>query len=412
MRNRSASVLRKVWYCLPTFLILGLVNVPDHSSVNIGKHSANQQSVQSSFPQTLKLDLKEEEEKSKSSFCQSNEHSQFATRHTGKQLIEEVSFSFNEVHELFNLTQRNRELHAKFVLFRLDSGNVTVEGTETADDFTKNCAAHLLQTIKILQTVVALPNVHFVFSSLAALDQAANLQSNSTVPIFSACSSDSPGFKKLFFPRVTSVLSPRRLYEELSEFTRKEQKLFFRGALSGPEREVLFKKYQGVDFPAVDVALTSVPEGAPCDNTRKAWCAGIPAKWVSRSDLLVNATERVPLEESLARYRYILSVDGVGCADRVPTLLSSANLVFIVASDFHEFWYADLVPFKHYIPVKKDLSDLLDVIQWVNDQTEETLLDIVARANKYVKTFLSTEAMKCYYVHVLQKYARLLRHSA
>lgn len=411
MRYRRARVLRNVWYCLPAFLILGLVNVPDHPSVNIGKHDANQQSVHSSFPQTLKLDLKEDEEKSNSSFCQS-EHSQFATRHADKQLIEEGSFSLDEVHEMFNLTQREKNLHMKFILFRLDSGNVIVEGTETADDFTKNCAAHLLQTLKILQTVVALPNVHFVFSSLAALDQAANLQSNSTVPIFTACSSDSPGFKKLFFPRVTSVLSPRRLYEELSEFTRKEQKLFFRGALSGPEREVLFKKYQDVDFPAVDVALTSVPEGAPCDNTRKAWCTGIPAKWVSRSGLLVNATALVPLEESLARYRYILSVDGVGCADRVPILLSSANLVFIVASDFHEFWYADLVPFRHYIPVKKDLSDLLDVIKWANDQKEETLLDIVASANKYVRTFLSTEAMKCYYVHVLQKYARLLRHSA
>jgi glycosyltransferase involved in cell wall biosynthesis len=36
-----------------------------------------------------------------------------------------------------------------------------------------------------------------------------------------------------------------------------------------------------------------------------------------------------------------------------------------------EFFHRDLVAWKHYIPVKRDLSDLLDRVQWAFDHPEE-----------------------------------------
>lgn len=34
-------------------------------------------------------------------------------------------------------------------------------------------------------------------------------------------------------------------------------------------------------------------------------------------------------------------------------------------TDIEEWFYKDLIPYKHYVPIKKDFSNLLEQIEWL-----------------------------------------------
>ena len=61
-----------------------------------------------------------------------------------------------------------------------------------------------------------------------------------------------------------------------------------------------------------------------------------------------------------ARYRYLLDVGGVSGTtwSALRAKLLSGSLVFKVELDWQDWWHAHLQPFRDYLPVSVDLSDL------------------------------------------------------
>ena len=55
----------------------------------------------------------------------------------------------------------------------------------------------------------------------------------------------------------------------------------------------------------------------------------------------------------------------------MPYLLGGDALVMKQDSVYYEHFYKDMVPYRHYIPIKNDLSDLLDRLQWARDNDKE-----------------------------------------
>jgi hypothetical protein len=51
-------------------------------------------------------------------------------------------------------------------------------------------------------------------------------------------------------------------------------------------------------------------------------------------------------------------------AYRLPYLLAGDSLVFKMDSEYYEHFYKELEPWVHYIPFKKDLSDLQKNLEW------------------------------------------------
>lgn len=58
-------------------------------------------------------------------------------------------------------------------------------------------------------------------------------------------------------------------------------------------------------------------------------------------------------------------------AYRFPYLLAGDSVVFKHESEYYEHFYADLKPYIHYIPYKKDLSDLVKQVEWAQSHEEE-----------------------------------------
>ncbi|KAJ7614515.1 hypothetical protein FB45DRAFT_874040 [Roridomyces roridus] len=74
--------------------------------------------------------------------------------------------------------------------------------------------------------------------------------------------------------------------------------------------------------------------------------------------------------EAVHRFWYVLNVDGHTFSGRYLGLLKSGLLVF-KTTGFTEYFSDWLRPYEHYIPVKVDLSDLVDRIRWAIDNDDE-----------------------------------------
>ncbi|XP_012864931.1 PREDICTED: KDEL motif-containing protein 2 [Dipodomys ordii] len=103
-------------------------------------------------------------------------------------------------------------------------------------------------------------------------------------------------------------------------------------------------------------------------------------------------------------YKYQVNVDGTVAAYRFPYLMLGDSLVLKQDSPYYEHFYTELQPWKHYVPVKRNLSDLLEKIQWAKDNDEEA--EKIARAGQAAtRELLQPHRLYCYYYSVLQKYA-------
>ncbi|KAL7983892.1 hypothetical protein Chor_000768 [Crotalus horridus] len=69
--------------------------------------------------------------------------------------------------------------------------------------------------------------------------------------------------------------------------------------------------------------------------------------------------------------KYQINIDGTVAAYRLPYLLAGNSLVLKQDSIYYEHFYNELQPWKHFVPFKNDLSDLMEKLQWAKDHDEE-----------------------------------------
>ncbi|XP_030743548.1 protein O-glucosyltransferase 3 [Echinops telfairi] len=110
---------------------------------------------------------------------------------------------------------------------------------------------------------------------------------------------------------------------------------------------------------------------------------------------------------SLARkYKYQVNVDGTVAAYRFPYLMLGDSLVLKQDSPYYEHFYMALTPWKHYVPIKRNLSDLLEKVKWAKENDEEAK-KIAKEGQLTARELLQPHRLYCYYYSVLQKYAAL-----
>lgn len=104
------------------------------------------------------------------------------------------------------------------------------------------------------------------------------------------------------------------------------------------------------------------------------------------------------------QYKYQVNVDGTVAAYRFPYLMLGNSLVLKQDSQYYEHFYLHLKAGTHYVPVKRDLSDLLEKIQWARDNDAEA--EEIGRAGQALaRELLQPTRLYCYYQSALQAYA-------
>ncbi len=105
------------------------------------------------------------------------------------------------------------------------------------------------------------------------------------------------------------------------------------------------------------------------------------------------------------KYKYLVDVDGNSCSfERYFWLLLSNSLVLKQVSPNVQWYYGALEPYQHFVPVKGDLSDLLEKIEWAKTHDEEARL-IAERATQFVYDHLSPEDTLLYLSLLIREYA-------
>ncbi|XP_044933474.1 protein O-glucosyltransferase 3 isoform X2 [Mustela putorius furo] len=104
------------------------------------------------------------------------------------------------------------------------------------------------------------------------------------------------------------------------------------------------------------------------------------------------------------KYKYQVNVDGTVAAYRYPYLMLGDSLVLKQDSMYYEHFYMALTPWKHYVPIKRNLSDLLEKVKWAKENDGEAR-KIAKEGQLAARELLQPHRLFCYYYGVLQKYA-------
>jgi hypothetical protein len=113
--------------------------------------------------------------------------------------------------------------------------------------------------------------------------------------------------------------------------------------------------------------------------------------WNTRDPNRLTCSKFLSLPEQVRRWRYLLDVEGVGWSGRLKLFFFSKRVVFLQERPFKEWYFPYLIPWTHYVPVKRDLSDLTDKLAIVqNDSQLETV--IVTSAFAFAQQNLTRDA--------------------
>ncbi len=79
---------------------------------------------------------------------------------------------------------------------------------------------------------------------------------------------------------------------------------------------------------------------------------------------------RIPQAE-FARYRYLVDIDGNTNSWGLLAKLAMGSCILKVQSTYRQWYYGDLRPWEHYLPIRADLSDLEDKVLWCREHDDD-----------------------------------------
>lgn len=115
--------------------------------------------------------------------------------------------------------------------------------------------------------------------------------------------------------------------------------------------------------------------------------------WIQSGNVFLNSTKYISTPELVKKYSMLIDIEGNGYSGRLKHLLWSHRPLLIVDRPHKEFFFEFLKEWEHYIPVKRDLSDLIEKTKWCLDNYDKAL-QIGENAFQFSKLHLTRDA--CY----------------
>ncbi|XP_044752977.1 protein O-glucosyltransferase 2-like [Coccinella septempunctata] len=107
-------------------------------------------------------------------------------------------------------------------------------------------------------------------------------------------------------------------------------------------------------------------------------------------------------------YKYQVGLDGTVAAYRFPYLMAGGSLIFKQDSKYYEHFYNSLESYVHYIPVKRNLEDLVSKIEWAISNDEEART-IAENARLFANENLLPKNIYCYYSQLLNEFSKKIK---
>jgi glycosyl transferase family 90 len=261
-----------------------------------------------------------------------------------------------------------------------------------------------IQALNFLIEAVGLPNLDFILT----LNDYNNFP-NTHFPIMAYGKNDHIS-KDIMMPDFIALndytmgLGNNKVSDPLWEqypWELKEKKAFWRGATTGG----YFKSDNWFSFPRTQLALFSLqrPDLLDAKITSVVQAESDVFQILADHHLLGNF---VSISDHL-NYRYLIDVDGNGwTVPRCFWVLLSNSLLLKQTSEWVLWYSKGLIPFKHYIPVTSEASDIFEKIEWAINHDDEAK-QISMEATRFARNDLSLESTYMYFYKVLIEYAKI-----
>eukprot|EP00930_Biecheleria_cincta_P001696 TRINITY_DN10280_c2_g1_i1.p1 TRINITY_DN10280_c2_g1~~TRINITY_DN10280_c2_g1_i1.p1 ORF type:complete len:572 (+),score=55.44 TRINITY_DN10280_c2_g1_i1:35-1717(+) len=113
--------------------------------------------------------------------------------------------------------------------------------------------------------------------------------------------------------------------------------------------------------------------------------------------------------EEQGRFRYLMSTDGSTIDDtRIYWMLSSGSVVFKQVTPLVPYGIPGLEPWKHFVPVREDLADLLAKVRWARAH-DAACREMAERAMTFAKTYFTEDHILFYIWQAIQRYQTLIK---
>ena len=123
---------------------------------------------------------------------------------------------------------------------------------------------------------------------------------------------------------------------------------------------------------------------------------------------LVEWKKPLTMLDQARYYQMAIYAEGAcGWADRLKTQLAAGMLVLLQDTPCHEFFLPLFRPYEHYLPIKRNFSDLENIVAWAALIEPETAHGIAINARKTAERLLKREAWNAYFLAVLKNYQKL-----
>jgi hypothetical protein len=103
-------------------------------------------------------------------------------------------------------------------------------------------------------------------------------------------------------------------------------------------------------------------------------------------------------------YKWIANIDGAVAAYRMPAVAALGSTIVKQDSHYLEHWYRKFEPWKHYVPMRKDFSDLAYVLQWLQTHDAEAK-KIGESGRQFALANLTPDSILCFWYSFLLVYA-------
>jgi len=201
-------------------------------------------------------------------------------------------------------------------------------------------------------------------------------------------------------------------YDKRYPWPSKVRQVVWRGSITGPvkdnpsrmgARQVLaeFAAFHA-NHSLLNIGVTRIPE-----NKRTNFERIHP-----QAAAMVDTRNRIQ-ESDFQKYVAILDTDGNAWSSRFGTLLCYNSVILKVDAKYVDYFHArDLKPWKHYIPIAKDLSDLIARAEWAIDPAnEDAVLTIVGNANEWCRMHMVRSALVEDVLDIWDAYVKELDHN-
>jgi Glycosyl transferase family 90 len=243
-----------------------------------------------------------------------------------------------------------------------------------------------------------------------------NHQDNASVPLLTTCAKVTCEYAFPFpnYRTIRDSLSQPSDWDAVLEqqwsihpWNEKIPKLLWRGGLTGALLNYTSARCRlGMfalkhrDDPLLDIGIHQIPPRHYHPTTKKA----IPPDLAKR--ILIKPA--IPAA-NFSNYRAILDTDGNSWSSRFGRLLCRNSVVLKVEPHFVDYFYRFLQPWVHYVPVRYDLADLLEKVEWVLDVSNDNATRrIVSEANAWCRQHMTLDAVMHDMLDALETYVSYL----